>query len=244
MFNIGLLQNYLHKTRNNKKLNIKINHVESEKRLYSSLRNNNQAVASIVSSRNTNYLREFDIKIVQTINSLYAETSIGVGKENIEFKTILNKIIQNIPKEEIERIRKKKYESTNPFSLNSQEIKWIKNNTVNIINQNNMPIFLSDKNHRLDGLTGDVLNIISKKTGIHLHSMEKDGDELTMLNNKVINLMSAVPYDKKKALKKRYVGPYYLKKNYLYFNENKKYIKKLDDLNNKTLIILKNKEQE
>ncbi len=121
-----------------------------------------------------------------------------------------------------------------------EEQNWIKNNTIKVGVEQWAPVVNMSKDNNIDGITGDILKLIIKKTNIKVDYVSNEWSELLKefkLHN--IDLLPATYYTKERSTYGLYSKPYFRMKEYIYVKQSNISIKSFDDLKNKKIAIIK-----
>ena len=126
------------------------------------------------------------------------------------------------------------------IGLTHEEKKWINNNIVKIgVDQWTPILFLNNKN-KIDGIVGDYLKLLTKKTGIQYEIVNDSWDKLLQkLKTKEIDVLPNAYYSEDRAKYGLFSKPYFKVKDMIYINSSNKSIKSFENLANKKLAIVK-----
>lgn len=96
--------------------------------------------------------------------------SIGVRDDWVIFRDILNKALQNMDGDAVQKIKNRWFGVINiakqkKVNLTPEEKSWVANNTVKIGVENWRPIYFSNDGQAIEGMAGDILRLISERTG-------------------------------------------------------------------------------
>ena len=121
-----------------------------------------------------------------------------------------------------------------------QERDWIKNNTIKVGVEQWAPVVHMNEQNTIDGIAGDILKLIIKKTDI---KVEYVSDEWSILLNDFktnnIDLLPATYYTDKRAKYGLYSKSFFKMKEYIYIKQSNSSIKSFDDLKYKKIAIIK-----
>jgi len=121
-----------------------------------------------------------------------------------------------------------------------QERDWIKNNTIKVGVEQWEPVVHMNEQNTIDGIAGDILKLIIKKTDI---KVEYIPDEWSALLNDFktnnIDLLPATYYTDERAKYGLYSKSFFKMKEYIYIKSSNNFIKSFDDLKYKKIAIIK-----
>ncbi len=174
------------------------------------------------------------------------EFHVGIRDDYPLLKSIINKGLQSISDAEFNELNKKwfntdkKEEKQFSIGLTAEEKKWIKNNTLKVGVEDWAPVIYLNSAKDIDGITGDVLKLISKKTGLKIEIINDLWDPLLSgLKNKEIDLLPATYYTDERATYGLYTDGYYKMLDYIYVKDNNDDIDSMQDLKGKKIAIQK-----
>ncbi len=90
----------------------KIIHLPSLEDIYNKMKSTDEADALVAYYVNEKDLKQYNLKIVETLYDRYGEVAIGVPHKYPELASIINKAFEIIPKVELAKVRDKTYEKT------------------------------------------------------------------------------------------------------------------------------------
>ena len=172
------------------------------------------------------------------------------------FSTIKEPLLNSIIKKSFSSITEKQHQEMkekifsrngeesrdgNLVNLSSEEEAWIKSHIVSVGVEQKKPVVFSNNGTDIDGITGDILKIISQKTGlkIKVHAADWSDLEAGFMDNK-IDLLPSTFFTEDRA-KYGLFGPDYFKiKAAVYTLDENKSIQSLQDLSGKKVAIEKN----
>ena len=124
--------------------------------------------------------------------------------------------------------------------LTKEEKEWIKTHTVSVGVEQWSPVIFSNDGTDIDGIVGDYLNRIIKKTGLKIEVVSDVWDTLLSdFKEKKIDLLPATYYTNEYSNYGLYSIGFFKMKDYIYVKESNNNIKSLEDLNKKVLAIEK-----
>ena len=124
-------------------------------------------------------------------------------------------------------------------SLTEQEIDWIAANTVNIGIEPWSPIMVVN-NEKIQGVTGDILNLVIKKTGLKVKLIYNSWDYLiSTFKKQDIDLLPNAYFNEERASYGHFSKPYFSVANQIYTQQNNHQISSLNDLKHKKLAIVR-----
>jgi PAS domain S-box-containing protein len=189
------------------------------------------AIVKLVDEENTPLGYIDDKNIIRNIQ-LYK--LMGLVKKNINLDNLSYSYTGNTQEHKNDNEDKKK------IVLTQEEQEWIDTHLVKVGVEQWQPVIFTNKNNEIDGIAGEYLKIIIKKTGLRTKVVKDVWNTLlTDFKNKKLDLLPAAYYTDERATYGRYSKSYFKMKDYLYVkNENQK-IKLLKDLNGRKLAIEK-----
>lgn len=129
------------------------------------------------------------------------------------------------------------------INLSKEEKDWILNNKIKLGVKNSTPLIFSNSGNDIDGIVGDIFKLIMDRTGLQVEIINDSWDSLlTDLKNKKIDLLPATYYIKQRLQYGLYTKAYFTMLNYIYVKDENNTINSINDLNGKTLAIIKNHE--
>ena len=148
--------------------NIKVIDLNTDDEMYEKLANSNEAVAFMSYTVNKQKLRRYNLKIATTIYGKYSQTHIAISKKHPELQSIINKIYELIPREELVALQNKVYKY-DKLQFSQKEQNWISKHKVIrfVANSSWEPFEIIQKDQKKYlGIASDYLKLVSKKTGI------------------------------------------------------------------------------
>jgi PAS domain S-box-containing protein len=128
--------------------------------------------------------------------------------------------------------------NTQSIHLTKKEKAWISSHLVTVGVEQWDPVIFSNSGDDVDGIAGDYLKIIIKKTGLNIKIINKKWkDLLSDFKKGTIDLLPATYYTDQRDEYGLYSSGYFKMKDYIYVKESNKDIKTLHDLNGKKLAI-------
>ena len=135
--------------------------------------------------------------------------------------------------------RIKQLNSIHKITLSAEENSWIETNIVKVGVEQWSPIIFSNNTHDIDGIAGDYMNLIIKKTGLQIEVINKDWKDIFQeFQDKKIDLLPATYKTEERTKFGIYIYESYFKiKDALYFKSSNININSLKDLEGKKLAI-------
>ncbi len=191
-------------------------------------------------------LKKYKLKIVKIIYNKYGNKYFGISKNHPVLHSIVNKIFAIIPKAELANLRNKVYKihktykaaknKKSDIGLSIEEKKWISKNTVSIGVEDWSPVVFLNTSLKIDGIAGDFMNLIIKKTGLKVNYISNTwGELLKDFKDKKIDILPATYYTKDRTRYGLYSKRYFKIKDYLYVRKDNNTILSMKDLEGKTL---------
>ncbi|MEA3512891.1 MAG: transporter substrate-binding domain-containing protein, partial [Campylobacterota bacterium] len=100
---------------------IKIVPIKSDNMMYEEIVTNKNIDAFITYKKDVNLLEKYNLKVIKTIYDKYSAASIGVKKQYPHLESIINKIYNIIPKDQLSNLQNKIYNDTNPYKVKSNK---------------------------------------------------------------------------------------------------------------------------
>jgi len=120
------------------------------------------------------------------------------------------------------------------------EKQWIKNNQVVVGVESWEPVVYLNEKKEIDGITGDILKLIIKKTGLKVNYTTESWDKLlSEFKDKKIDILPATYYTKQRATFGLYSKEYFKMREFIYIKQNNDTIKSFEDLKGKKIAIIK-----
>ncbi|MEA3554883.1 MAG: transporter substrate-binding domain-containing protein [Campylobacterota bacterium] len=130
--------------------------------------------------------------------------------------------------------------SANQDIFTSIEKDWINNNTIKVGVEQWEPVVHMNKNNTIDGISGDILKLIIKKTDLKVEYVSDEWSNLlNNFKNNNIDLLPATYYTNERAKYGLYTKSYFKMKEYIYVKSSNNSIKSFDDLTYKKIAIIK-----
>ena len=121
-----------------------------------------------------------------------------------------------------------------------QERDWIKNNTIKVGVEQWAPVVNINSDNVIDGISGDILKLIIKKTDIKVEYISNEWSTLLEdLKKNKIDLLPATYYTEERAMYGLYSKSYFKMKEYIYIKQSNDKIKSFNDLKYKKIAIIK-----
>jgi PAS domain S-box-containing protein len=116
-------------------------------------------------------LEKYDLKIANKLFSKYGEVHIGISKNKKILLSIMNKIYDVVPKNELTKIQNKTYKKASKVrvKLTKKEKDFIKNNKViRVHNEKNWPPFNFYEFGQAKGYSVELMKQVAKNTGLNI----------------------------------------------------------------------------
>ncbi len=226
--------------------NVNVLHYSNERTMYENLSKNKDVSALVSYKKNYQDLQKYRLKVAKIIYNKYGNKHLGINKNYPLLHSIINKIFKIIPKEELSNLRDKIYQKDIlkasqkeiNLGLTFQERKWISQNTVSIGVEDWSPIVFMNTSLKIDGISGDYMKLIIKRTGLNVTYVDDTWDMiLNDFKNKKIDILPASYYTEKRSHYGLYSKPYFKMKDYIYVKKTNNTIFSMKDLEGKTLIM-------
>ncbi len=185
---------------------------------------------------NSSALHLFTRKDLPTLDSILNKARNSLTDEE------LNKIIDkwSSTEQKVTETRVKTSDKEESLNFTQEEKNWIENNTIIVGVEQWTPVVFSNTGDDVDGLTGDVLNLMIEKAGLKRKIINEPWKIiLNDFKEGKIDMLTAVFYVKEREEFGLYTKPFYKLANYIYVREERNDIKSLADLQGKKLAIVK-----
>ena len=203
----------------------------------------NMAVATYIMKKN--FLT--NLKIAGKIKGYNTKVSIAIDKQKPLLFSIINKTLNSIPKDQIEKIINKWYLSSkitekNLF-LTKEEIQYIKKHPVIRVGDGDSwaPVGFV-KNGKYIGIAKDYLDLISQKTGLKfkmvIGNWSKFYEDMKENKSDSVDMLDTIQYVKGREKYFNFTPPYITLQKYFFIRKDIK-AKSLKDLDGKTVAIPK-----
>jgi len=184
----------------NKLLNINIIYKKGDDIMYDDFYNHKDTDAFITSSIDENKLEKYNLKVTKTLYDKYSKVAIGISHNHKELNSIIKKIYQIIPKNELIELRKKVYKEIKVVKtdliLSEKERKWLEKNIPikYVYDPDWAPFEWKNEIEQHDGIISDILKLIKKKTNINFVSIPSKTwqDSVNKINTNQSDMYSAV----------------------------------------------------
>jgi len=223
-------------------IDTKIIAMKTDEMMYKGLTSNKEVDAFISSTINKEKLKQYNLKIAQTIHDKYGEVSLGLNHKYPQLQSIIDKIYQIIPKSELLNLRNKVYESVEKvdLKLTDEEKQWIKTHTVTVGVEQWAPILFSNDGSDIDGIAGDFTKKIIERSGLKIKVVTGTWNKLLEdFKNKKIDLLPATYFTQDRSEYGLYGFDYFKIKDALYVTKANQSIKSMKSLKGRTLAIVK-----
>lgn len=171
--------------------------------------------------------------------------NIGIRKDWPELVSILNKSLEALEDNEIDKIEDKwlfsnSQSKENMIDLTKEEKKWIRDNNVKVGIEEWAPVVFSHGGKDFDGITGDVLRLVTQKTGLNFEVVNDLWNPLLeKFKRKELDLLPATYYTDERATYGLYSQSYYKMLDYIYVRDDDTKINSMRDLIGKKVAIPK-----
>ena len=232
--------------------NIKIVPVKSDEMMYDRINSDKNIDAFITYKKDDKLLKKHNLKVVKTIYDKYSAGSIGVKKQHPYLKSIINKIYNRIPKDELSNLQNKIYNDTKPYkahqvlknkiNFTKEELLYLKNNSnIKVHNESDWAPYNYNIDGKPYGFSIDYMNLIASKTGLNVEYINGFtwNQFLQKIKNEEIDVMLNIVKTEKREQYLNFTNSYTKSIDAIFTNKNNKIFKTLKDLNGKKLAIIK-----
>lgn len=167
---------------------------------------------------------------------------MGVPVADTLLVSILNKAMQSVTRQEMVSLRRKWFYSKaeKRIELSDEERQWINNHPpIEVSNEYDWAPFNFVENDKPLGFSIDVMNLISRKTGLEV--VFKQGDWKTHINSikgKKLDVILNVTYTKDRAEYIDFSQPYITNNAAIFVKNDRNDIASIDDFMGKTLAVI------
>ncbi|RLA76277.1 MAG: hypothetical protein DRG78_19325, partial [Epsilonproteobacteria bacterium] len=207
----------------------------TQEAMYEALYSTDEAVAMFTSMVDESELNKYDLKKAADVYIKEGEISIGINHKYPHVRPILDKAYKQIPKQELEKLKKKKFQSSS--LLTPQEKLWLSNN--NIIKLAVMDYWVHDDDG--NSLETELIKLLNKYANINIipykYSRWKDGYKAATKGDEVAGIfyLSYTPQREKDYF--YYTQAYKFTPMYITVNDTTTNIAELKDLKNSTILV-------
>jgi len=106
-------------------LNINIKHIQSDTQMYKKLYTDKTIDGFIAYKKDEELIKKYNLRVAKTIYDKYSTSAIGIKKRYPLLQSIINKIYNIIPKDDLSNLQNKVYNERRPY-----KVKSIKENTI------------------------------------------------------------------------------------------------------------------
>lgn len=187
-------------------------------------------------------LEKYDLHIKKTFFTKEGELFIGTSKKDKVFASIINKGLHSISKQDMNRIKDKwRNKKVTKSIFTKEELLYIKQSPIlNVGVEDWKPIIYSNTKNNIDGLAGNILELIFKNSGLKINIINNTWSRLLEdFKNKKIDILPASYLTKDRRKIGLYSDSYLSIKDYLYVKANNKVITSFKDLKGKKIAIIK-----
>ncbi|WP_072681489.1 transporter substrate-binding domain-containing protein [Arcobacter sp. LA11] len=199
---------------------------------------------------NNNLLTNLEVKLKADFKQ--ANLSIGVVKEKEVLLSILNKALDNITKNERQKIANKWILDSSTIipkqdlkiNLTKQEKDWLSSHGKIKISGDTFwpPYSFLDKDGKYVGMVPDLVSIITKKINLDIEYKNKENwaDTIAAMKNKELDMIDAISYSKSRAEFMNFSTKYFAAEIVIIANKNNdKYVNSLMSIKNKKIATVK-----
>ena len=213
----------------------------ARKEIFSFIKNKS-ADFTIQMRKNEYELKKNNLSIKKIFYTKEGEFHIGTGKKDKIFTSIINKGINSLSRKQLEEINKKWFNKKDTESIfTKEELEYIEKCPVLKVGiEEWAPIVFTKDLKNIDGIAGEILELIFKKSGLKIklirnkwHLLLKD------FKNKKIDILPVTYYLKDRSLFGLYTDSYLSIKGFIYVKEDNNNVTSFKDLNGKKIALLK-----
>lgn len=189
-------------------------------------------------------LKKHDLKIAKLIYDKYGEVAIGVSRKHKHLQSIINKIYKIIPKEELLDLQNKTYKKSEPkvsLNLSDDEKEWLKKHPVlKVSSEVDWPPFDYVEYGISKGISIDYLKLIQSRIDSKFEFVQGTWTEvLTKFKDREIDILHPGMETDERKTYGDFLQPHIRLNNVLMVRDTDKKTKSLDDLNGKTVAVMK-----
>ncbi len=147
---------------------------------------------------NDKQLQTYNLKIANKIHNKYGEVHIGISHNYPKLKSIINKALKLIPKEELSKLNNKIYKTSDQIKINltQKEKSFIEKNLPikYVYDIDWEPFEWANDLGKHTGIVSDLLKIIKLNSGLNLQEVSSKSwnDATNKVKSKKVNMFSAV----------------------------------------------------
>jgi len=172
-------------------------------------------------------------------NKLY----MGVKKENIILKSILDKIHSNLPQEEVNKLKKKWFDThNNPLNLSQEELQYLNGKKhLTVMGLRNFQPFSFVQDNEFSGYSIETMKFIGEILGKDIKFIDKPWNEqLEMLKKDTLDIIPHIAVNEKRKLFVDYTDFSHLTFLIGFAIAKSDDISSIKDLEGKTVAVIKN----
>ncbi len=203
------------------------------------------SLASINFFLKQNFLPNLEVKFTYSKNKT-VPLKMGITKQNETLATIINKLLPKIIEDNKTKIDNKwiyDYNKTNEL-LTRKELRWIEQNPeVTFTGDPNwLPIEAYDENENYIGIVSEYLKLIEKDTGLKIKKLRNNSwsDSLSLALQNKVDIISDVIDNKILNQNYKAIKPYFFSEIAIVMNDKITYIKDLEEIAHKKILVMKN----
>ena len=170
----------------------------------------------------------------------------GIKKDKQILSSIINKVLDSISYADMTELRNEWILKSNPLTSSIKftqgEQEWIDQNEIVIGVENAAPyVFFDSKKQSVEGLYGDILQIVLKNTALKVRYVEGTWSELLeAFKEKKIDMLPSTFYQKSRENFGNFTSSFYKVREYIYTKKENNTIRTFDDLIDKKIAVVKN----
>lgn len=217
--------------------------------LLESLYSKNEADAILTYRVSKKQLEKYDLKVAKYVYGKYANQHIGIAKKYPELHSIINKIMESIPIEQLTLIQQKIYNTktklvaSKKVEFTNKELQWMKSNPVIKVGGEKdwAPFDFVDMNGIYTGLAKEYLDYISTVTNLKFEIVtgQNWSQLLSDLKNKKLDLLPAIYISKEREAYANFTMPYLALADYYITKKEHPEISDMKSLYGKPVVVIK-----
>ncbi len=159
-----------------------------------------------------------DLYITGDVTTTSADINFAVSDRKPQLLAAINDTLDALPQNDMKRITSRWglgdhfVADRTPLALNPEELAWIESHKKIkvLLASSYAPLSFYDQNNKLQGLTADLIAIVSQRTGLQIEIVRSDSvlDMLKQLEENQANLIAALSIGDLRLNQEQYTRPY------------------------------------
>ena len=219
----------------------KIKHFEDMFYIYNAI-NHQEADFALIPGVSDKDLDYYNLKVAKALYLKEGQLHIGINKNKTLVRSIINKALTSISKEQMKEIEKRWFKTKNKSSIfSNEELEYLRTLPTLVIGVEDLaPIIFSKDNKTMNGITGDIFKKIEKISGLNLKIEVKPWHELLeKFKKKEIDILPSTFHNKQREEYGLFTQSYLNAPIAIFAKRTRTDIDSFSSLRNKKLIIQK-----